>query len=209
MPTFGWRASRACGINAEEIPVAEVLRQEPVLNPRISRAFRGARCLVYGFDVLTALGAAVQSHGGAVLTYHQVTGLILEKTASRRRHVRNVRTGEESHVRAEMVVNAAGPRGQADRGHGQLPGDLRPSKGTMSPWPTASSTRIITAAIFRADRRHPRPVGTVAVCGTTSVTVADPTISACYPGKYNGCWTKAKRWCPLKPGPSIARMGQA
>jgi glycerol-3-phosphate dehydrogenase len=48
-------ACRACGIEAEEVPVTEALRQEPTLNPRILRAFRVPDAACDSFDVLTAL----------------------------------------------------------------------------------------------------------------------------------------------------------
>src|SRR5512139_3640444 len=110
-PTYAdtWlAASRACDIDAEEIPVAEALQQEPVLNPRITRAFRVPDASCDGFDVLTSLGAAIQALGGGVLIYHQVTGLIFEGNKVSGAIVRNIRTGEERYLRAQIVVNAAG-----------------------------------------------------------------------------------------------------
>jgi glycerol-3-phosphate dehydrogenase len=53
-PAFADRwlaACCACGIDAEEIPIAEALRQEPALNPRITRAFRVPDASCDGFDV--------------------------------------------------------------------------------------------------------------------------------------------------------------
>jgi glycerol-3-phosphate dehydrogenase len=167
-------ACRECGIEAEEISMAEALRQEPVLNPRITRVFRVPDASCDGFDVLTALGAAVQSQGGAVLTYHEVTGLILQGDKVAGADIRNARTGEESHLWAEMVVNAAGAWAGQIAAMAGCPVKVKPSKGTM----VAMAYRFVNTIINRC---HPPgdgdilvPVGTVAVIGTTSVTVDDP-----------------------------------
>jgi glycerol-3-phosphate dehydrogenase len=167
-------ASRACGIDAEETSVAEVLRQEPVLNPRITRAFRVPDASCDGFDVLTALGAAVQSHGGAVLTYHEVIGLILENGKVAGAIIRNVRTGEESRLGAEMVVNAAGAWAGQIAALAGCPVTVRPSKGTMVAMAYRFVNTIINRCHVPGDGDILVPVGTVAVIGTTSVTVADP-----------------------------------
>jgi glycerol-3-phosphate dehydrogenase len=167
-------ASRACGIDAKETPVAEVLRQEPVLNPRITRAFRVPDASCDGFDVLTALGAAVQSHGGAVLTYHEVIGLILENGKVAGAIIRNVRTGEESRLGAEMVVNAAGAWAGQIAALAGCPVTVRPSKGTMVAMAYRFVNTIINRCHVPGDGDILVPVGTVAVIGTTSVTVADP-----------------------------------
>jgi glycerol-3-phosphate dehydrogenase len=73
-PAFAdkWLAAcRACDIEAEEISVSQMLAEEPALNPATSRAFRVPDASCDSFDVLTALGAALATHNGAVLTYHE------------------------------------------------------------------------------------------------------------------------------------------
>jgi hypothetical protein len=45
-----------------------MLREEPALNPAITRAFRVPNASSDSFDVLTALGAAIQAQGGTVLS---------------------------------------------------------------------------------------------------------------------------------------------
>ncbi len=167
-------ACHACGIGAEEISAGEALRQEPVLNPQITRAFRVPDASCDSFDVLTALGAAVQAHGGTVLTYHQVIRLMVVNGRVVGVVVRNVRTGEEGVLQAEITVNAAGAWAGQIAAMANCPVNVRPSKGTM----VAMAYRFVNTIINRC---HPPgdgdilvPVGTVAVIGTTSVPVRDP-----------------------------------
>ena len=79
-------ACHACGIEAEEITIAQMLKEEPALNPAITRAFRVPDASCDSFDVLTALGAAIQAQGGTVLTYHEVVGLTVAGGKVSRRH---------------------------------------------------------------------------------------------------------------------------
>jgi glycerol-3-phosphate dehydrogenase len=167
-------ASRSCGIDAEEIPVARALQQEPVLNRRITRSFRVPDASCDSFDVLTSLGAAIEAHGGTVLIYHKVTGLILEKGKVAGAIIRNVRTGEERRLRAEMVVNAAGAWAGQIAAMAGCPVTVRPSKGTMVAMAYRFVNTIVNRCHVPGDGDILVPVGTVAVIGTTSVTVADP-----------------------------------
>ena len=167
-------ACRACGIDAEEMPVAMALRQEPALNPAISRAFRVPDASSDSFDILTALAAAVQSLGGTVHTYHQVVQLNVLGGQVRGAVLRNARTGEETTVDTAMVVNAAGAWAGQVAALAGCPVTVRPSKGTM----VAMAYRFVNTIINRCHKPGDGdilvPVGTVAVIGTTSVTVADP-----------------------------------
>jgi glycerol-3-phosphate dehydrogenase len=164
----------ACDIDAEEIAVAEALRQEPALNPRITRAFRVPDASCDGFDVLTSLGAAIESLGGAVLIYHEVKGLILENGQVTGAIVRNGRTGEESCLIAKMVVNAAGAWAGQIAAMAGCPVTVKSSKGTMVAMAYRFVNTIINRCHVPGDGDILVPVGTVAVIGTTSVTVADP-----------------------------------
>jgi glycerol-3-phosphate dehydrogenase len=167
-------ACRECNIAVEEIPVATALKEEPALNPRISRVFRVPDAACDSFDVLTALGAAITGLGGTVLTYHEVVGLRTEGDRVAGAWLRNAHTGEVSFIAARMVVNAAGAWAGQIAAMAGCPVIVRPSKGTM----VAMAYRFVNTIINRC---HPPgdgdilvPVGTVAVIGTTSVNVADP-----------------------------------
>ena len=167
-------ACREAGIETVEISIAQMLREEPALNPAITRAFRVPDASSDSFDVLTALGAAIQAQGGMVLTYHEIIGLTVSGGKVAGATVRNRRTGDERHLAAAMVVNAAGAWAGQIAGMAGCPVTVRPSKGTM----VAMAYRFVNTIINRC---HPPgdgdilvPVGTVAVIGTTSVNVPDP-----------------------------------
>jgi glycerol-3-phosphate dehydrogenase len=189
-------ACRACGIAAEEIPVAEMLRQEPALNPRISRAFRVPDAACDSFDVLRALAAAIQAHGGTVLTYQEVVGLVVQGGQMTGVTVRHARTGEERFLAASAVVNAAGAWAGQIAALAGCPVVVRPSKGTM----VAMAYRFVNTIINRC---HPPgdgdilvPVGTVAIIGTTSVPVPDPNETRVEPWEVTRMLDEGEKMAP-------------
>ena len=168
------KACHACDIEAEEISVSQMLREEPALNPAITRAFRVPDAASDSFDVLTALGAAIRDQRGAVFTYHEVVGLMVEAGKVAGAVVRNKRTGEERRLAAAMVVNAAGAWAGQIAAMAGCPVTVRPSKGTMVAMAYRFVNTIINRCHLPGDGDILVPVGTVAVIGTTSVNVPDP-----------------------------------
>ena len=176
-PSFAdkWLAAcHACDIEAEEISVAQMLAEEPALNPATSRAFRVPDASCDSFDVLTALGAAIASQNGSVLTYHEVVTLEVSGGRVTGATMRNKRTGEETRLSAPMVINAAGAWAGQIAGMAGCPVTVRPSKGTMVAMAYRFVNTIINRCHLPGDGDILVPVGTVAVIGTTSINVPDP-----------------------------------
>jgi len=176
-PTYAdkWlQACYACDIEAAEISVAQMLREEPALNPAITRAFRVPDASCDGFDLLTALAAAIQAQRGTVLTYHEVVGLVVAAGRVVGADVRNKRTGDARRLSAPLVVNAAGAWAGQIAGMAGCPVTVRPSKGTMVAMAYRFVNTIINRCHLPGDGDILVPVGTVAVIGTTSVNVPDP-----------------------------------
>lgn len=167
-------ACRACDIPVEEISVGAALAAEPALNPHLLRAFRVPDASCDSFDVLTALGAAIEANAGRVLTYHEVIGLSVGGGCVTGVRIRNQRTGEETMLGAAMVINAAGAWAGRVAGMAGCNVSVRPSKGTMVAMAYRFVNTIINRCHLPGDGDILVPVGTVAVIGTTSVNVADP-----------------------------------
>jgi len=189
-------ACRDCGIDAAEIPVAEALRQEPALHPRILRAFRVPDAACDSFDVLTSMGALLPRLGGATLTYHEVISINVVGARVKGAVVRNARTGEMRAISAEMVVNAAGAWAGRIAAMAGCAITVRPSKGTL----VAMAYRLVNTIINRchppADGDILVPVGTVAVIGTTSVPVSDPNDTSTQPWEIQRLLAEGEKMVP-------------
>lgn len=57
----------------EEVSVAQAMRAEPRVNPKISRAFKVEDGSVDGWQLVWSAANSAKLHGAQILTYHRVT----------------------------------------------------------------------------------------------------------------------------------------
>src|SRR3954452_12588709 len=77
-PDYADRFLQGCAeteLPADEIPVAEALRAERRLNPRISRAIRVPDASIDIWKTVWSLATGAAEHGARILTYHKVIDL--------------------------------------------------------------------------------------------------------------------------------------
>jgi glycerol-3-phosphate dehydrogenase len=161
-------------IPVEELSVNQMLREEPILNPRITRCFRVPDASADSFLAADANAESARQYGAQILNYHKVIKLIRVQDRVIGIVCQDLVHNEEVHILADLVVNASG----AWAGHlASLAGlnvSVIPGKGTM----LAMNHRIVNTIINRckmpADGDILVPTHTVSVIGTTDVKVEDP-----------------------------------
>jgi glycerol-3-phosphate dehydrogenase len=176
-PAYADRFVEACretGVPCEEIPVAEALRREPRINPRISRAFVVPDAAIDSWKTVWATVRSAREHGGEALPYHEVVGLLTRDGRVEGALVRDHRGGEDLEIRARFTINAAGAwAGRIARMAGCEVAVI-PGKGIM----IAMNHRLVQTVVNRCDMPADGdilvPIRTVSVIGTTDVRVADP-----------------------------------
>jgi hypothetical protein len=99
----------AAGIPAQEITTSGALRREPLVHPKIGRAFQVPDASCDSFTLCGTLRRSAESGGATFLTYHRVDGFHREDGRMSGLRATDLRTGETEDVRASFVVNAAGP----------------------------------------------------------------------------------------------------
>ncbi len=166
---------RATGIACEEIPVAHALRDEPRLNPEISRAFRVPDASIDAWKCVWGLARGAQEHGARVLPYHEVIGVHRDGDEVTGARVRDARTGDELDVEAGMTVNAAGAWAQRIADMAGIEGvRILPGRGIM----IAMNHRLVNTVVNRCqmptDGDIIVPIRAVSVIGTTDVHTEDP-----------------------------------
>ena len=203
-------ACAATGVPCNEIAVAEALRREPLLNPRISRVFEVPDGSADSFWAAHSTAQAARRAGAEILTYHELKGLIIETSNGVRRvagaRVHDVAKDEDVEIRAAMTINATG----AWAGHVTEMAGIRisviPGKGTM----VAMNHRVLNTVVNRckmpADGDIIVPVHTVAVIGTTDERVADPENLRIEPWEVQLMLDEGEK---LVPGISQARVLRA
>ncbi len=166
---------RATGVPCEEIEPAQALREEPLLNPRISRAFRVPDASIDVWQLVWALAHGAQQRGARVLPDHEAVAIHRDGDQVRGARLRNTRTGEELDVEARITVSAAGAwAGQIATLAGIEGVHVMPGRGIM----IAMNHRLVNTVVNRCqmptDGDIIVPVRTVSVIGTTDVNTDDP-----------------------------------
>lgn len=198
------------GIPCEEISVGEARREEPLLNPAAARIFRVPDAAADSFLSTHATAQAAVQAGATILTYHEVVDLLVEGSEGDRRvigaRVRDVMTGADLIIHADLVINAAGA--WAGRIAAQAGVEVRiiPGKGVM----VAMNHRMVNTVLNRckmpADGDIIVPIHTVAVIGTTDERVSDPERLRIEPWEVARMLAEGEK---LVPGISRARVLRA
>lgn len=125
----------ATGVPCTEISIAEALRREPLLNPRSVRVFELPDGSADSFLATHATAQAARLAGAKILVYHEVIDLITEGVDRDRRmlgaRVRNVTTGEDIEIRAQLTINATGAWSGRLGAMAGITINVIPGKGTM------------------------------------------------------------------------------
>jgi glycerol-3-phosphate dehydrogenase len=177
-PAYADRFAQGCvetGVDCEEISPGEALRQEPRLNPQISRAFRVPDGSIDVWKTVWALGHGAQQRGARILPYHAVIAVHRDGDEVTGARVRDARTGEEVDIHARVTVNATGAwAGQIAEMAGIEGVRVLPGRGIM----IAMNHRLVNTVINRCqmptDGDIIVPIRTVSVIGTTDVHTEDP-----------------------------------
>jgi glycerol-3-phosphate dehydrogenase len=193
-------------VPVNEISVREMLRREPLLNPRISRVFEVRDGAADSFLATHANAEDARRHGAQALTYHVVKALDVSNDQVAGAVCEDMRTGEEVHIHASYVVNAAGAWAGKIAGLAGVNVTVVPGKGSM----IAMNHRMINTVVNRckppADGDIIVPIRTVAVIGTTDVSVPDPDVYGIDPWEVELMLTEGEQ---LVPGISRARVLRA
>ncbi len=181
-----------------------------MLNRQIGRIFEVADGAADSFLATHATAQAARQAGATVLVYHEVTELLIEGGDDSRRitgaRVKNMATGEEIIIRADMTINAAGAWAGRIADMAGIAVKIIPGKGTM----VAMNHRMVNTVINRCkmpdDGDIIVPIHTVAVIGTTDEKVTDPELLRIEPWEVQLMLDEGEK---LVPGISRARVLRA
>ncbi len=177
-PAYADRFAEGCrtsGVPCEEIEPAQALRDEPRLNPRISRAFRVPDASIDVWKLVWAMVRGARERGARVLPYHKAVAVHRDGDSVQGARVRDARTGEELDIEARVTVSAAGAwAGQIAELAGIEGVHVMPGRGIM----IAMNHRLVNTVVNRCqmptDGDILVPIRTVSVIGTTDVHTDDP-----------------------------------
>jgi glycerol-3-phosphate dehydrogenase len=162
-------------VPCEEIEPAQALREEPRLNPGISRAFRVPDASIDVWKLVWALSRGARDHGARVLPYHEAIAVHRDGDEVHGARVRDSRTGAELDIEAAVTVSASGAwAGRIATMAGIEGVHVMPGRGIM----IAMNHRLVNTVVNRCqmptDGDIIVPIRTVSVIGTTDVHTDDP-----------------------------------
>ncbi len=160
-----------CGIACTEIDTAEARVLEPALSEQLIAAFQVADASVDPFHLaLDTLSEAIE-HGCRAMLHTRVVGFEREGGRIRRTRLVNAKTGEETLVEAEQVVNASGAWSREVAALAGVDIDLLYSKGSLLITDQRLTQRVINRLRQASDADILVPGGTVSILGTTSIRI--------------------------------------
>jgi glycerol-3-phosphate dehydrogenase len=159
------------GINAEVIDPQEALALEPSMNPAVIGAVRVPDGSIDPFRLAASNIRDAKSHGAQVLTYHLVTGLIIEQDTVVGVHVLNCKTKETADYYAPVVVNAGGIWGAHIAADAGIKISMFPAKGALLIYGHRVNKIVLNRCRKPSDADILVPGDTICLIGTTSTKV--------------------------------------
>lgn len=164
------------GIRADIIDPEEALRREPSVNPRLIGAVVVPDGSVDPFRLTIANVRDAQIHGADVLTYHEVTSLIIRNGRVDGVNLRNNLSGETTSAHARITVNAAGIWGTLIARMAGCQVSMFPAKGSLLIFGHRVNNMVINRCRKPANADILVPGDAITVIGTTSDRVPIETV---------------------------------
>jgi len=161
------------GITTTAVPVALARELEPGLSPRTTAVYATSDASVDPFRLSLEMMSHAERLGARLVRRSRVIGFEREGgriTATRLRHGL---TGEETRIRADVVVNAAGAWAREIAALAGLDAPMLYSKGTLIITCARVAHRVLNRLRRPSNADIIMPGGTVSIVGTTSVTIPD------------------------------------
>lgn len=156
------------GISAEVIDPKQALAMEPAVNKDIIGAVKVPDGAIDPFRLTTANVIDARAHGADILTYHEVTSLLMESGRVTGVELREQRTGKKFNVRGSLVINAAGIWGQKICAMAGIKVNMFPAKGALLIFGHRVNNVVINRCRKPADADILVPGDTISLIGTTS-----------------------------------------
>lgn len=170
----------AAGIQADIIDPREALLLEPSANPDIIGAVKVPDGAVDPFRLTASNVLDAREHGGDILTYHEVKGLIREQDRVIGVKVYDHLSKLTKDIYAQVVVNAGGIWGQHISEYGDLKVKMFPAKGALLIFGHRVNNMVLNRCRKPADADILVPGDTICLIGTTSTRIPYEDIDNMY-----------------------------
>jgi len=164
----------ACGIPAQRLSAEEALRHEPNLNPQLKAAVRVPDGTVDPMRMVLRFFATAQRNGAEIWPYMEVTELLARDGLVSGAVVHDHVTGRSSEIRADVVVNAAGPWSGKVAAMADVNVPIQPSPGVLLALRGRFCNMVLNRMHKSGDGDIIVPQRGLSVVGTSSWVAEDP-----------------------------------
>jgi glycerol-3-phosphate dehydrogenase len=164
----------ASGIPTQQLTAAQALRLEPHLNPEVKLAVRVPDATTDAMRVPMRFFATARHNGARIASFMEVVGLDLHDHTVTGALVRDLATGDEGTVAADVVVNAGGPWAGSVAALAGVDVPVQPSPGVLVAVRGRWSNMVINRLHKSSDGDIVVPQRGLSVIGTTSWIADDP-----------------------------------
>ncbi|MGB4504179.1 MAG: anaerobic glycerol-3-phosphate dehydrogenase subunit GlpA [Syntrophaceticus sp.] len=167
-------ASKSAGIPFEEMDLSEAHRLEPLLSKDARRVFWVPDAAVDPFDLVMINVQGAVERGAKVLTCTRVEKLLVEEQRVRGAVLKDLASGEVFPIKADVVINAAGPWAGQVAATAGVPLELAYGKGTLLVYSQRLNRHVINRLRQPGDGDILVPAKTVSLLGTTDLPTSTP-----------------------------------
>jgi len=163
-------------VPCDEVPVGDLLRREPALNPAIRRAFRVPDASLEPWQLIEANVADARARGATIRPYHRVVSMERAGEEITTVDVVDERSGTVTRIAPQAVVSASGAWAGIVAEMAGVELRMSPGKGTMLIFNQRMTDTVVNRCHPPGDGDIMVPVHSVAILGTTEMTVDDPDV---------------------------------
>lgn len=191
------------GIDAEVIDPKEAVRIEPAANPDIIGAVKVPDGAVDPFRLALSNMLAAKMNGATILTYHEVTGFMIEQGRMTGVYAMDHGRKEKRSFYGHVIVNAGGIWGQHLSMLADISINMLPAKGSLLIFGHRVNNMVLNRCRKPADADILVPGDTISLIGTTSTNVPYDQINdmKVTPEEVDILIREGKNWFPGWPIP--------
>ncbi len=164
----------ASGIQTQVLSPGDALRLEPSLNPNLKVAVRVPDATMDAMRMPLRFFATAKHHGAVLLNFVEVTGMLRTAGVVTGAAVRDLVSGRDSEIHADIVVNATGPWSEQVATMAGVDVPIRPSPGVMLALRGRLCNMVVNRLHASGDGDIVVPQRALSVVGTSSWVVDDP-----------------------------------
>jgi glycerol-3-phosphate dehydrogenase len=162
------------GIPTQVLEPDEALRLEPLLNPELKVAVRVPDATMDAMRMPLRFFATARANGADLLSWVDVIDLDIAGGVVSGARVRDLVTGRETHIGADIVVNATGPWSEQVARMAGVDVPIRPSPGVMLALEGRLCNMVVNRLHASGDGDIVVPQRALSIVGTSSWVVEDP-----------------------------------